>query len=55
LPWSIVNMFIGWMLARILPLIFSLLCRNYKSSDNASRAKTMGTLALSFNIFVTLA
>jgi hypothetical protein len=55
LPWSIVNMFIGWIIGGILPLIFSVVCRSYKSSNNASGARTMGTLALVFNILVTLA
>ena len=54
LPWSIINIFIGWIFAGILPLIFSLLCRSYKSSNNASSARTMSTLALVFNILVTL-
>ena len=55
LPWSITNMFFGWILGGILPLIFSLVCRNYKNSNNASGARTMSTLALVFNILVTLA
>jgi hypothetical protein len=54
LPWSIVNIFVGWIFAGILPLIFSLVCRNYKSTNNASGAKTMSTLALVFNILVTI-
>ena len=55
LPWSITNCFFGWLLGGILPLIFSLMCRSYKRSNNAGRAKTMGILALIFNILVTLA
>ncbi|UJR18280.1 hypothetical protein I4U23_005183 [Adineta vaga] len=54
LPWSIVNIFIGWIFAGILPLIFSLICRSYKQSNNISGARTMSTLALVFNILVTL-
>ncbi|CAF1510701.1 unnamed protein product [Adineta ricciae] len=54
LPWSITNMFIGWIIGGILPLIFSLVCRNYKRSNNASSARTMSILALVFNILVTL-
>jgi len=55
LPWSIINIFIGWLFAGILPLIFSIICRSHKSSNNASGARTMSTLALVFNILVTLA
>jgi hypothetical protein len=54
LPWSIINLFIGWLLGGILPLVFSLICRSNKSSNNASGARTMSTLALIFNILVTL-
>jgi hypothetical protein len=54
LPWSIVNMFIGWLLGGILPLIFSIICRSHKRSNNESGARTMSTLALVFNILVTL-
>jgi hypothetical protein len=54
LPWSIINIFIGWIFVAILPLIFSLLCRSYKRSNNARGAKTMGTFALIFNILVTM-
>jgi len=54
LPWSIVNIFIGWLFAGILPLIFSLMCRSYKLSNNESGARTMSTLALVFNILITL-
>jgi hypothetical protein len=54
LPWSITNIFIGWLVAGILPLTFSLICRSYKRSNNVQRAKTMSVLALIFNILVTL-
>jgi hypothetical protein len=54
LPWSIINIFIGWIFAGILPLIFSLVCRSYKSSNNASGARTMSILALVFNILVSV-
>jgi hypothetical protein len=54
LPWSIVNIFIGWLFAGIVPLIFSIVCRSHKRSNDASGARTMGTLALVFNILVTL-
>lgn len=55
LPWSITNVFVGWLFVGIIPLIFSLLCRSYKQSNNVSRAKTMGIVALISNILVTLA
>jgi hypothetical protein len=55
LPWSIINMFIDWIIDGIFPLIFSIVCISYKNSNNASRARTMSTLALVFNILVTLA
>ncbi|CAF3195132.1 unnamed protein product [Rotaria sp. Silwood2] len=54
LPWSIVNLFVGWLFGGILPLIFSIICRNRKREGNAESARTMGTLALVFNILVTL-
>ncbi|CAF1163029.1 unnamed protein product [Adineta steineri] len=54
LPWSITNIFIGWCLLGFLPLIFSLICRSRKTSNDASGARTMSTLALNFNILVTL-
>jgi len=54
LPWSIVNIFIGWLFAGIVPLIFSIVCRSHKRTNNESGARTMGTLALVFNILVTL-
>lgn len=54
LPWSIVNIFIGWGLAGILPLVFSILCRNHKRSNDYQSAKTMSTLALVFNILITI-
>ncbi len=54
LPWSIINMFFGWIFVGILPLTFSLICRSYKRSNNARSANTMSVLALVFNILVTL-
>ncbi|UJR34728.1 hypothetical protein I4U23_027505 [Adineta vaga] len=54
LPWSIINMFIGGILLGLLPLSFSIICRNHKRSNNASGARTMSTLALVFNILITL-
>lgn len=55
LPWSIINLLIGWIFAGILPLIFSIICRNRKSNYDVHGARTMSTLALVFNILVTLA
>ncbi|CAF1301120.1 unnamed protein product [Adineta ricciae] len=54
LPWSIINMFIGGILLGLIPLSFSIICRNHKRSNNASSARTMSTLALVFNILITL-
>jgi hypothetical protein len=54
LPWSIINIFIGWGLGGVLPLIFTLLCRFNKRNNDLQGARTMSTLALVFNILVTL-
>jgi len=54
LPWSIINIFIGLGLGGIMPLIFSLLCRNNKRNNDFNGARTMSTLALVFNVIVTL-
>jgi hypothetical protein len=54
LPWSIINIFIGWGLGGIIPLIFSLICRSNKKSNDAQGARLMSTLALVFNILATL-
>ena len=53
LVWSILNFFIGWG-AGLLPLIFSLICRNCKNSNDIGGARTMSTLALVFNILATI-
>jgi hypothetical protein len=55
LPWSITNIFLGWLLIGFIPLIFSIICRSRKRANNASGARTMGTFALIANILVTLA
>jgi hypothetical protein len=44
----------GGILLGILPLTFSLICRGHKRSNNADGARTMGTLALVFNILATV-
>lgn len=54
LPWSIINLFLGGLLLGLLPLIFSIICRSNKKKNNAASAKTMSTLALVFNILVTV-
>ena len=54
LVWSILNLLFGWVLGGILPLIFSLICRSNKNVNDYSGAKTMSTLALIFNILVTV-
>lgn len=54
LVWSIINIFIGWLFIGIIPLIFSLVCRSYKKSNNITGAKTMSTFALILNILITL-
>lgn len=55
LGWSIVNLLFGYGLFGIIPLVFSLTCRNEKSNNNFHAAKTMSTFALVFNILVTIA
>lgn len=54
LVWSIINIFLGWIIIGFLPLIFSLICRSHKRVHNVDSARTMGTLALVFNILITL-
>jgi hypothetical protein len=54
LAWSIVNIFCGWGLGGCLPLLFSILCRNSKNANNYNEARKMSTLALIFNIIITI-
>jgi hypothetical protein len=54
LPWSIVNLFFGYGLFGIIPLIFSIICRNNKNINDINGAQTMSTLALIFNILITI-
>lgn len=54
LVWSIINLLIGWGLGGIIPLIFSILCRSNKRSNDVHSARTMSTLALVFNIIATI-
>lgn len=53
LAWSIVNLFIGGLLG-IIPLIFSLVCRSKKRKNDLGGARKMSTLALVFNIIITI-
>jgi hypothetical protein len=54
LIWSILNIFIGWGLGGMIPLIFTLLCRYNKRNNNLKESQTMSKLALISNIIVTL-
>ncbi len=54
LPWSIINFFLGGILLGLLPLIFSLICRSKKRKNDINGARTMSTLALVFNILITI-
>ncbi|UJR32877.1 hypothetical protein I4U23_020338 [Adineta vaga] len=54
LPWSIISIFLGGLFPGFLPLIFSLLCRSKKRKNDVSGARTMSTLALVFNIIMTI-
>ena len=55
LPWSIVNLFIGWGFAGVIPLMFSLLCRGHKQNGNEDWASKMSRWALILNIVITIA
>jgi len=54
LPWSIINLFVGGLLLGLIPLIFSLICRSNKKKNDINGARTMSTLALVFNILITV-
>ncbi|UJR22075.1 hypothetical protein I4U23_025141 [Adineta vaga] len=54
LPWSILNLFLGWGFFGVIPLVFSIICRNYKNTNNFIGAQTMSSLALTFNLLITL-
>lgn len=54
LPWSIINLFIGWGFGGLLPLILSILCRYNKRANDWKGARITSTLALIFNILATL-
>jgi hypothetical protein len=53
LLWSIINLFLGGILG-LLPLVFSLICRSKKRKNDINGAGTMSTLALVFNIIITI-
>ena len=54
LIWSILNLLFGWVIGGIIPLIFSLICRSNKNVNDYDGAKKMSTLALIFNILITV-
>ncbi len=54
LVWSIISIFCGWGILGFIPLTFSLLCRNNKSVNNYSGARSMSTFALVSNIIITV-
>ena len=54
LPWSIVSIFVGGLIPGIIPLLFSIACRNNKKRNNLNGAKKMSNYALTSNILVTL-
>ena len=54
LPWSIISLFLGWGLGGIIPLIFSIICRKNKRRNDFEGARLMSSLALVFNILITI-
>jgi heme/copper-type cytochrome/quinol oxidase subunit 2 len=54
LPWSIINIFLGWFLLGIIATVCSIVCRNRKRENNVQGARSMSTLALVINIISTL-
>ena len=54
LVWSIVNLFCGWGILGVFPLVCSIMCRNDKTINNYSGAQSWSTLALVSNIFITI-
>ena len=53
LAWSIINVFMGWVLLGALPLFFSIICRTQRRRNDVEGARAFGKLALGFNIVVT--
>jgi hypothetical protein len=54
LLWSIFNIFFGWGLAGLTPLLFSMLCRYNKRNNDLHGAQAMSNLAFILNIVATL-
>ena len=54
LPWSIINIFVGWGVGGICPMVFTLFCRHYKHVNNVDAARVMSFVALIDNIINTL-
>lgn len=54
LPWSIINVLLGWILGGIIGLILSLMCRSRKIANDVRGAKKFSLMALIFNILFTL-
>jgi len=54
LCWSIFSLIFGGGLLGCIPLIFSIICRSKKKINDYVRAQLMSTLALTFNIIITI-
>lgn len=54
LAWSIINIILGWFILGIIALIFSILCRSRKRSNDYQEARSMSTAALVCNILATI-
>ena len=54
LPWSIINIFLGGIILGLIPLMFSISCRERKRMNDALGAESKSKLALIFNIIVSL-
>ncbi len=54
LPWSIINILLGWLLGGVIALICSIMCRDKKRRNDVHGARSMSTLALVINIISTL-
>ena len=52
LVWSVINIFCGWGLLGLIPLVCSIICRNNKNVNNYSAAQSWSTLALIANIII---
>ena len=54
LLWSTINLFFGFGVFGIVPLVLSMICRNNKRTNNVIEAESMSTLALFFNLVITI-